>query len=340
MIKQQVQFKPSLPGTTFLVPEPPRKATHKVSVQPPQVVWEIPSPDFTIPDEPMDNFDQSLLAEALRDALSCAEYFSEDQMCATSVAVCAKVGGRTITKAPDWFYVPEVIPTDQNRHSYTPIAEGKRPTIVMEFLSDDKGNEYDDSPIPPYGKWYFYEQIVQVPWYVIFDSENGHLEVYHLQRGHYQRQTSSSKGRYWLNSLKLFLGVWEGVKKDVKRKTFWLCWWDTNGNRLPWRYEKEEQAELKAEQAERDKRAALEQAELDKQTALEKAELDKQTALEQAEFDKQAALEQATHETILRMAKQMLQAHAEIAFIAQVTGLTEEEIQKLNESEIVKPLWY
>ncbi len=159
MAKQQAQLKPQT-GADFLI-YAPKKTTQK---KPPKIVWEIPPPDFDIPDDPMDNFDQSLLAEALRDALSCAQRLSPNQLCATSLAVCAKVEGRTITKAPDWFYVPYVHPTEKNRHSYTPIAEGKRPTLVMEFLSDNKRNEYDKSPIPPYGKWYFYEKILQVPW--------------------------------------------------------------------------------------------------------------------------------------------------------------------------------
>ena len=82
----------------------------------------------------MDNSDQSLLAEALRDALSLAKRISKNQFCATSLAVCVKVDGQTITKAPDWFYVPYVHPLETNRRSYTPNVEGQLPTIVMEFL--------------------------------------------------------------------------------------------------------------------------------------------------------------------------------------------------------------
>jgi len=281
MLEPQRQLKS--PART---PEP-RKVSPKAP--PLKIVWEIPPPDFEIPDEPMDDFDQSLLADALRDALSCAQRLSKNQLCATSLAVCVKVDGQTFTKAPDWFYVPYVYPTEENRHSYTPIAEGKLPTIVMEFLSDNKRKEYDDSNIPPYGKWYFYEQILKVPWYVIFNSESGKLEVYFLEGRYYKKQTKDQHGRYWIESLKLFLGIWKGEKEDVERKTFWLRWWDADGNRLPWRYEKAKQAEI------------------EKQEALEKVET-------------------IAHETALKIAKQMLQAHSETAFIAQVTGLDEAEI--------------
>ena len=335
MLKQQTQLKSP---TAFLIREH-RTVSRTVS---PKIVWEVPSPDFDIPDEPMDNLDQSLLAEALRDALFCAQRLSKYQLCATSLAVCVKVGGQTITKAPDWFYVPYVIPTDKNRRSYTPIAEGKLPTIVMEFLSDNKGKEYNESHKPPYGKWYFYEKILKVSWYMIFNSDNGKLEVYHLENGYYKRQTQSQNGRYWIDSLQLFLGVWFGEKEDVERKTFWLCWWDVDGNRLPWQYEKtkraeieKQQAEIEKQEAEIEKQHALEQAEhakLEKQHALEQAEhaeLEKQHALEHAELEKQQALEHAekrANEKIYRIAKQMLQAHIDIAVIAQVTGLDEAEI--------------
>jgi hypothetical protein len=302
MAKQQAQLKPQA-DAGFLI-SAPRKTTQK---KPPKIVWEIPPPDFDIPDDPMDNFDQSLLAEALRDALSCAQHLSKNQLCATSLAVCVKVEGRTITKAPDWFYVPYVYPTEENRHSYTPIAEGKLPTLVMEFLSDNKRKEYDKSPIPPYGKWYFYEKILQVPWYVIFDSSLGKLEVYHLEGKHYKRQTRQQNGHYWIDSAKLFLGVWEGLKEDVERKTFWLRWWNAEGNQLPWQYENAKQLEI-------EKQEALEKA--------EKAEIEKREALEK--------VKKVANETTHRIAKQMLQAHVEIALISQVTSLDEAEILLLN----------
>jgi hypothetical protein len=80
--------------------------------------------------------------------------------------------------------------------------------------------------------------MLKMPSYIIFNPEDGQLEVYHLKGGHYQRQTADAKGRYWIESMKLFLGVWEGLKEDVGRQTFWLRWWDAKGNQLPWKDEK------------------------------------------------------------------------------------------------------
>jgi Uma2 family endonuclease len=323
----QQQLKP-LTGNRFFRPTLQKPRIEAL----PKIVWKIPPPDFEIPDDPMDNFDQSLLAEALREALSCTQRLSEYQLCATSLAVCVNVGGRTITKAPDWVYVPQVHPTDQNRHSYTPNVEGQLPTIVMEFLSDQKGKEYDESRIYPYGKWYFYEQILKVPNYVIFNPENGKLEVYYLKHGHYQKQTSDSKGFYWIESMKLFLGVWEGFKEDVKRRTFWLRWWDAEGNQLPWQSEQLKTERRKAELAEIEKQKALETAAFEKRKAemerrkAEQAEMEKQKALETAEIEKQKALKTKTRQ----MAKQMLQAQVEMTLIQQITGLDEAEINALR----------
>jgi hypothetical protein len=288
MIKQQVQAKQPT-GVAFYFLEPQQTTQSPL----PKISWEVPPPDFDIPDEPMDNFDQSLLAEALRDALSLQGRLSENQLCATSLAVCVKVSRQTITKAPDWFYVPEVYETNKNRRSYTPIVEGAMPSVVMEFLSDHKGKEYDKSEMFPYGKWYFYEQILKVPWYIIFDSNVGQLEVYHLESGRYKKQLQDKNGRYWIDSMTLFLGIWEGVKEDVNRQTFWLRWWDADEQLLPWQYEKTKQAEI------------------EKREALEKAE--------------KVALE-----TTKEIAKQMLQAHAKMSFIQQVTGLNEETLLLLN----------
>ncbi|MDM8561491.1 Rpn family recombination-promoting nuclease/putative transposase [Candidatus Parabeggiatoa sp. HSG14] len=87
----------------------------------------------------------------------------------------------------------------------------------------------------------------------------------------------------------------------------------------------------RAEQAEAALEAALEKAETEKQAALEKAEAEKQAVLKKAEAEKQVALEKAEQTAKLQIAKQMLQAHADIAFIGQVTGLKKMEITKLKE---------
>ncbi len=45
---------------------------------------------------------------------------------ASNMGICAKVDGKTVLKAPDWFYVPSVLPVGEGviRRSYTPHTEG------------------------------------------------------------------------------------------------------------------------------------------------------------------------------------------------------------------------
>ncbi|EDN67094.1 Protein of unknown function DUF820 [Beggiatoa sp. PS] len=303
-------------------------------IEPLIITWNTLPPHFELPDDPVDNFEQPLLAEALREALGI---ISPTQLVATNFGLVATVNGRTVVKAPDWVYVPDVIPLPEGklRKSYTPYKEGVLPEIVMEFLSDEDGREYDHNPRWPYGKWFFYEQILKIPFYAIFNPLDGALEVYQLKSGFYQLQTPDQNERYWIDSLELFLGVWQGSKPDSTKKGYWLRWWNQNDNLLLW--DKEGLEKIKTE-----KQAALEKAEkMEKATkkALEKAqrsENEKQAALEKAqraEAEKQAALEKAEKAEIttkLQIAKQMLKANVDIAIIMQVTGLDKASIEKLR----------
>ncbi|MFM6517328.1 MAG: Uma2 family endonuclease, partial [Microcystis panniformis] len=111
-------------------------------------------------------------------------------------------------KAPDWVYIPSVkpIPSGTIRRSYTPHIEGEIPTIVLEFISETEGGEYSINPHYPYGKWYFYEQVLQVPVYGIFQPKTGALDVYWLVAGKYEQQLPDENHRYWIKELNLFIG--------------------------------------------------------------------------------------------------------------------------------------
>jgi hypothetical protein len=73
---------------------------------------------------------------------------------ASNFGLCAKVNDKIVVKAPDWVYVPSVLPAEPGevRRSYTRNAEGEVPAVVMEFLSDTDGSEYSNKPTYPYGK--------------------------------------------------------------------------------------------------------------------------------------------------------------------------------------------
>ncbi len=211
------------------------------------ITWEKLPEDFKLPDDPVENIDQPLLAAALRESLELAGFILASMLIASNFGLCAKVNDKTIVKAPDWVYVPSVLPAEPGevRRSYTPNAEGEVPAVVMEFLSDTDGSEYSIKPTYPYGKWRFYERILQVPVYVIFAPKLGELEVYRLVSGQYELQDADANGRFWIESMGLFLGVWEGEKSQ--RRGYWLRWWDENGNLLLWGTEKVEQEQQRAD---------------------------------------------------------------------------------------------
>ncbi|MDJ0674834.1 MAG: DUF874 family protein [Calothrix sp. MO_167.B42] len=215
---------------------------------PPPITWEKLPADFPLPDEPVESNLQPLLAAALRESLELADLILDSMIIATNFGICATVGDKTVVKAPDWVYVPSVkpLPPGEIRRSYTPHAEGEKPTIVMEFISATEGTEYSINPHYPYGKWYFYEQILQIPTYVIFHPQAPILAVYSLVNGKYEQQSPDENQRFWLESLDLFLGIWKGKKAEFEGH--WLRWWDKSGNLLPWGTELVEQERQRAEQ--------------------------------------------------------------------------------------------
>jgi len=220
------------------------------------ITWPLLPEDFQLPDDPVEDENQPLLAAALRQPLTAIPHLIQDALIVSNFALCAGINfplstnkeQRTICKAPDWMYVKPVNPKDvsQVRRSYTPHTQGTIPQVVMEFLSETYGEEYSVEFTERVGKWFFYEQVIQVPRYVIFRATTAHLEVYALESERYQLQDSDANGRYWIPGLELFLGVWQGSHEG--RTGYWLRWWNAAGELLLWSEEQIEQERLRAEQ--------------------------------------------------------------------------------------------
>lgn len=210
--------------------------------------WPKLPEDFPLPDDPVENTDQPLLAAALRQPLTALPERMQDALIVSNFALCAEIQGRIICKAPDWMYVRPVQPwqSPQPRRSYTPHTEGTVPQVVMEFLSATYGEEYSVEFTEGVGKWFFYEKVIQVPRYVIFRPDIGRVEVYALESESYQLQAPDETGRYWTPGLDLFLGVWQGTHEG--RTGYWLRWWNAQGELLLWSEERAEQERQRAEQ--------------------------------------------------------------------------------------------
>jgi Uma2 family endonuclease len=218
------------------------------SVSPYKITWEKLPDDFVLDDEPVDNIDQPPLAAALTESLENAGRYPATALITTNYGICATLNDQLVIKAPDWSFVPTLqVPREDVRRSYTPRLQGEIPAIVMEFLSDTEGSEYSSKPTYPPGKWFFYEQILQVLNYVIFTPATGALEVYRLGNDRrYRLQQPDESGQFWIAEMNLFLGVWQGEREN--RTGFWLRWWDEQRNLLLWGIEATEQERQRAEQ--------------------------------------------------------------------------------------------
>jgi hypothetical protein len=210
------------------------------------ITWETLPDDFPLENDAVDNTGQPLLAGALSESLEISGFIQPQMLIASNFGLCATLNGQFVAKAPDWLYVPSVVQILPDRKSYTPNLEGDIPAVVIEFLSDTDGEEYSAKQVYPPGKWFFYEQILQVPIYVIFSADGGLVEFYHLENGHYKLYQPDENGRNWIASMGLFLGTWQGEKQG--RTGYWLRWWDEAGNLLPWGIERVEQERQRAEQ--------------------------------------------------------------------------------------------
>ncbi|TAG72808.1 MAG: hypothetical protein EAZ23_12920, partial [Oscillatoriales cyanobacterium] len=114
----------------------------------PTVTWEALPADFILPDDPVENIQQPPLADALGAAglIGLA-------LIGSNFGLVATINQKTVVKAPDWFYVPQVHPVAEGtiRRSYTPNLEGAPISVVMEFLSNEDYGELSVRSTPPYG---------------------------------------------------------------------------------------------------------------------------------------------------------------------------------------------
>jgi Uma2 family endonuclease len=304
---RQTNQIPSLPSSTVQpeVLEAIARAKAK-----PEIVWEKLPANFVLPDDPVESIAQPLLAAALNDSLEIAERVPSEAMIASNMALVVRINQKTIVKAPDWFYVDKAhrLGECMIRRSYSPNLDGNTPAIVMEFLSEEETGEYSTRPTFPYGKMYFYEKILEVPLYIIFDPSDGRLEVRKLvASSDYAIQSLDENGRYFIEALGLYLGPWRGSK--FEQTFYWLRWWDSNGQILLWGTEQIAQNQLLLEAEKQRAEVEKQRAEAEKQRAeveKQRAEAEKQRAeveKQRAEAEKQRA--DAAEQEIARL-KQLL----------------------------------
>lgn len=87
---------------------------------------------------------------------------------------------------------------------------------------------------------------MRIPYYSIYQVNNGRLEVYRLIDGYYQLLELNQRGHFAIASLGIELGIWQGNYQN--QTMLWLRWWDEGGNLLLIGDERAELERLRGEQ--------------------------------------------------------------------------------------------
>ena len=137
-----------------------------------------------------------------------------------------------VTVHEDWY--------DKRHRSYFYWEFGKAPELVIEVVSNREGEEAGD-------KLSIYARM-GIDRYVIFDPlrqlSRETLRVYEREWQRYRKTTI-----HWFKGLQLGLRLWEGEYEG--KEAIWLRWCEQDGLLIPTGAERSQQAESRAEDAER-----------------------------------------------------------------------------------------
>ena len=140
-------------------------------------------------------------------------------------------------KRPDWFLVLGVPRSTQQqdlRWSYVVWDEGRTPFLAVELLSpgteaEDLGRTLREAQQPP-TKWEVYEQILRIPYYLLFDRYTNHLRAFRLEGTRYQ-ELALTEPKLWFEEVELGLGLWQGNYQQTQG--LWLRWYDASQRWVP-----------------------------------------------------------------------------------------------------------
>jgi Uma2 family endonuclease len=140
-------------------------------------------------------------------------------------------------KRPDWFAVVGVSRLYEGRDlrlSYVMWQEQVSPYVVVELLSPGTEDEDLGRTVRqrgnPLTKWQVYEQILRVPYYIVFSRYTNVLQVFRLVADRYE-PAPLTEGRLLIPQLGLSLGLWQGEYEGNNR--LWLRWLTLEGELIP-----------------------------------------------------------------------------------------------------------
>jgi Uma2 family endonuclease len=275
-------------------------------------MYDLPSEDPEEPGLPDDfHYHQPQL---LRETFRPSHYSSNNVYVATDLNLYYDAHNTHWYKRPDWFAVLGVPPVygeeREMRYSYVVWQEKVVPFIVVELLSEgtekeDLGQTLRDVKKPP-NKWEVYEQILKIPYYVVFSRDSNEWQVFELRGERYHR-LSLPEERFWLPKIQLGLGLWSGTYHEIEHR--WLRWFDKNG----WIPTSQESLETEAQRAE----AQTQRAE----TEAQRANIAEQRA--------QVALEEGKKNKAIETARTMLADGLDAAVVMKYTGLSPDDLASL-----------
>lgn len=259
-------------------------------------MYDLPS---QFPQEPgLPDVFHDLQPELLSITLQLTQYGAQERFTGTDLNLYYDPHHRLWHKRPDWFLavdVPLLYDGTDLRDSYVAWDEKEtNPSVIVELLSpgtaqQDLGpffRQEDDpaleaAPVPeiddylaaaeitnggtpkrvsPPDKWTVYQDILQVPNYIVFDRRTQRLWFFRLVDGQYEQQPlEAANPRLWIEELGIGLGIWQGEYRNITRP--WLRWFDAAGSWLLTPEEQERQGKLqekqRADEAERRAEALL-----------------------------------------------------------------------------------
>ena len=134
---------------------------------------------------------------------------------------------------------------DKAHRSYFVWEFGKPPELVVEIVSNPRGNEVG-SKRRRYAEMGVKYYVIQDPLHQVMTDD---LRIHRLSEGSYERQESS-----WFPELRLGLTLWDGVFEAVRHR--WLRWVDEHGALIPTGREQRRRADKEHRRADEQYRRA------------------------------------------------------------------------------------
>ncbi|WP_218082784.1 Uma2 family endonuclease [Anthocerotibacter panamensis] len=265
---------------------------------------------ITEDDTPVDNLPSEKQQRLLTEALYSSWMPGRSFLAAANVGVFARATQPPVV--PDVFLSLDVQVAqnwwEHNNRSYFVWEFGKPPEVVIELVSNLKGNELG-SKLNDYAQ-------MRVSYYVVFDAQQQLggplLQVFELRGTHLE-----PLAKPWLEQVGLGLSLWQGVFEE--RNDLWLRWCDREGMVLPTgkeRAEQERQQRLRAEkqvQQERQQRLrAEEQVQQERQQRLRAEKQIEQEQQQRLRAEEQIEQEQQQRLRAEEQARQLAQRLREL----------------------------